>query len=288
MTGAALAFYGTPARPPYARADVLAGRVVKVNPALITLTDGLVATTPPEELRARVRKQVAGLLRHGVRTFHVDVNFADYGGFASRAPDLNAGVFTPGFLAGLQDRLRAAGAFLNLHLLTDRPLERLREYARAKPGAVCFQLDAVDDHRQLVMLIARIQAMGACPSPVIETVGTRRRPALPPAVVRAHLAPVLAEIGMLTFQAAATAARTSAGRMLNVAAVRAYLTPLRARFAGAVQLQGGITTRTIGDAVRLGADFVVCGSEVFHSSTGLAPGEAVDALLAAAAEILTP
>jgi pentose-5-phosphate-3-epimerase len=173
-------------------------------------------------------------------------------------------------------------------MLTDRPLEHLREYKQAAPGAVCFQLDAIDDHAQLVALIARIQGMGACPSPVIETVGTERRPALPPAVVRARLAPVLAEIGMLTFQAAATAARSSAGGTLDVAAVRAYLAPLRARFAGTVQLQGGITTATIADAVRLGADFVVCGSELFRSPVSLAPGEVVDALLAEAAEILTP
>ena len=59
MTSGALAFYGTPALPPFTRTDVLAGRVVKVNPALITLTDGLAGTLRPEELQRRVRRQAA-------------------------------------------------------------------------------------------------------------------------------------------------------------------------------------------------------------------------------------
>ena len=63
---------------------------------------------------------------------------------------------------------------------------------------------------------------------------------------------------------------------------------LRTRFAGTVQIQGGITTLTIGDAVRLGADFVVCGSELFRSPAGLAPAEVVAALLTAAADVLAP
>ena len=60
-----------------------------------------------------------------------------------------------------------------------------------------------------------------------------------------------------------------------------------ALLGGTFQIQGGITTETIGDAMRLGAEFLVCGTQIFRNSQGLIPPQVVDRLLAEAACTLT-
>jgi pentose-5-phosphate-3-epimerase len=280
-------FYSVSSLPNATRQGILDGDVVKLNPALITITDGLVGQMAPEVLHGRVRSQVELLLNQGkIRTFHVDVNFEDYGGFGPQRPNVNTAVFTPEFLAQLNTRVQAQGAFLNLHLLTDQPHIRLREFEDIPLGAVCFQLDAVQEPAALEALVHQIAAMDACASPVIETVGATNRP--PPSVeaVFALLEPVLPEIGMLTFQAAGTAARSSqgGGRFDRVAP---YIARIRRAFAGTIQIQGGITTETIGEAVKLEAEFLVCGTQIFCNAEGLTPPEVVDRLLAETARALT-
>jgi hypothetical protein len=115
-------FYSVPVLRTFTRQDVLDGKVVKLNPALITITDGLVGEVAPKVLQEQVLTQVKLLLKHKIRTFHVDLNFEDYSGFGQRRPDINTPVFTPDFLAQLDEQIRAGGGFLNLHLLTDRPI----------------------------------------------------------------------------------------------------------------------------------------------------------------------
>ena len=276
-------FYSIPTRrAPYTRQDVLAGRVIRISPALITITDGRVDTESPADLQREVLARVTDLLNHGVRSFHVDINFDDYGAFVGTGPDRNAKVFTPGFVAQLHETVRARDSFLTLHLLTDQPAHHLPTFEAIPLGAICFQLDAVTDAALLAELVAQIHGMGACASPVIETVGTDRLIPSPPEVVRARLDPVLPQIGMLTFQAAGTAARSNrpAGAFAREQ-VAAYLAPFSPVFRGTIQIQGRITTETIG-AAAVGADFVVVGTQVFRNRAGLAPGDVIDGLLQAA------
>jgi pentose-5-phosphate-3-epimerase len=85
---------------------------------------------------------------------------------------------------------------------------------------------------------------------------------------------------MLTLQAAATASRTDhPGSMLAAEQVEAYLVRLSPTFRGTIQLQGGITTRTVATAVHLGARFLVCGTEIFHNQAGLPAQAVIDRLL---------
>jgi hypothetical protein len=51
-------FYSQPAPRPVTRQDVLDGRIIKLNPALITVTDGLVGTTDGGALQAQVYAHV--------------------------------------------------------------------------------------------------------------------------------------------------------------------------------------------------------------------------------------
>lgn len=280
-------FYTTRMPPAFTRRDVQDGKVIKLNPALITITDGLVGKMEPETLQERVLAQVKLLLSHGkVRTFHVDVNFADYDGFGPKRPDINTTIFTPNFLAKLNERVQAAGAFLNLHLLTDHPQDHLREFETIPLGAVCFQLDAVQQPTALKALVHQIAEMGACASPVVETVGTENRPPLSVEAAFALLEPILPSVGMLTLQASGTAARSSQGdgRFDHVAP---YIARARRMFDGTFQIQGGITTEAIGEAARLGAEFLVCGTQIFRNAQALAPPQVVDCLLIEAASALT-
>lgn len=279
------AFYATSTRAqPFTRADVLAGRVIRLSPALITLTDGRIGREPPDDLQRDVLRQVSALQDHGVRSWHVDVNLGDYGGFGSRAPDCNDAVFTPDFAAILCHITAARGGFVTIHLLTDRPARHLRAYETIPVGAVCFQLDAIRDAAELADLVAQIGAMGACASPVIETVGTDARGPVAPEQARALIEPVLPQIGMLTLQAAGTGTRSNlpAGAFARdqIAATLARLTP---GFTGTIQFQGGITIETASAAAALGADFLVAGTQLFRHPGGLAAPDVVRAMLAAIA-----
>ncbi len=278
-------FYGTPPVRPAERGDILGGRIVKINPALITITDGLVATTPPEILRRQVRRRVRELLEGGkVRTFHLDVNYEDYGGFGRRKPDINTTVFTPDFVAELSELARPRGAFVNLHLLTNFPERRLREFEGAGTGAVCFQAEVLENERQLEELVEQILGLGACASPVIETVGSENLGPRRGEEALEFLEPVLPRVGMLTLQAAETAARsnTPAGAF-DGERVSSYLAAIGPGFGGSVQLQGGIGTETVAEAARLGADFLVSGTEIFRNRNGLRAPEVIDRMLEEAA-----
>jgi pentose-5-phosphate-3-epimerase len=287
MTTAAQAFYGTSTLQHATRERVLSGQVIKINPALVTLTDGLIEQVDPQTLQQQVWQQVMELLAHKIRTFHVDLNFDDYTGFGRARPQSNLAVFTPAFLERLSLLIAAHGGFLNLHLLTDFPKLHLAEWVRLPPGAVCFQLEVVKDRRQLAQLVSQIEEMGACASPVIETVGSEHLHPLPPQQVYSLLWQLLPALGMLTFQAAGTASRSNrpSGHFAG-AALASYLASLPDSFTGTLQVQGGITKETTGLAVQMGAEFLVCGTQLFRNREGLSAQASIDLLLIEAANAL--
>ncbi|MBN1964115.1 MAG: hypothetical protein JW910_05680, partial [Anaerolineae bacterium] len=95
-----------------------------------------------------------------------------------------------------------------------------------------------------------------------------------------RLAPVLDRVGMLTFQAASTAARSNrtAGAFARDL-LAGYLAALRPGFDGTIQVQGGITTATVGAAVALGAEFLVAGTQLFRHPDGLPAPDVIAAML---------
>ncbi len=287
MTTAAQTFYGTSTLQGGTREQVLAGQVIKINPALVTLTDGLIDQIDPQTLQQQIWQRVVDLLAYKIRTFHVDLNFDDYTGFRQTRPQSNLAVFTPAFLERLSLLIASHGGFLNLHLLTDFPQHHLIEWASLPPGAICFQLEVVKDRRRLEQLVSQIEALGACASPVIETVGSEHLHPLPPQQVYSLLTPLLPALGMLTFQAAGTASRSNrpSGHFAG-AALASYLALLPDSFTGTLQFQGGITTQTIGLAVQMGAEFLVCGTQLFRNREGLSAQAIIDMLLTEAASAL--
>ncbi len=281
-------FYSTSSPVSFTEHDVLEGRVIKLNPALITITDGLVQTTSPKILQQRVRDQVTQLLRHKIRTFHVDINFEDYRGFGSNRPEINTSVFTPSFLENLNEVVRSYSGFLNLHLLTDFPRRHLRRFEDIQLGAICFQLDAISSSEELEGLCQRIIDIGACASPVIETVGSENLIPKPLEEVFLFLKQVLPEIGMLTFQASGTASRSKVpAGIFNKERVEPFVERFKESFTGTIQLQGGITISTIREAVRMGAEFLVSGTQIFHNQHGLTAPQVIDMMLMEASKALT-
>ncbi len=118
--------------------DVLLGKIIKLNPALITLVDGRNMEQSITKLQALVQSQVRLLLEHDIRTFHVDINFADYGGFGSSTPCMTQAIFTPDWIAYLTDIANGYDAFINVHLLTDSVEQHLADYIDCGVGAFCF------------------------------------------------------------------------------------------------------------------------------------------------------
>lgn len=280
-------FYGRSMLGTFTRQEVLRGQIIKINPALITIMDGRVNKVAPERLQHQVEVHVRQLLAHGLKTFHVDVNFEDYSGYGTLRPYLNGAIFTPLFLQRLKYLVHEHGGYLNLHLLTDFPGQHFSDYQAVQADAICFQLESLPDGSQLAALIQAIQRSGACASPVIETVGSDGLVPPSPESVFCRLKLLLEEIGMLTLQVAGTTSRSNtAVGSLMVERARAYIEALRPAFTGTLQFQGGITTRTIGQAVRLGAEFVVCGTEIFRNREDRTAEDVIDELLQRASQAL--
>ncbi len=280
-------FYSLSSPKSITQQDVLTGRVIKINPALITITDGLIGAIPPESLQQMVWGQVVQLLQHKIRTFHVDLNFADYGGFGPKKPDINSYIFSPSFLESLNNLIRSYNGFLNLHLLTDFPHRHLYEFEHIALGAVCFQLEVIVGPKQLQELVDHILELGVCASPVIETVGSENFKPTPPREIFTFLEPALSKIGMLTLQAAGTASRSNiAPGTFAKEQVAPYIEWAKRSFSGAIQIQGGITTNTIQEAVRMGAEFLVSGTQIFRNQEGLTAPEVIDIMLGEASKAL--
>ncbi|MEM3404447.1 MAG: hypothetical protein QXJ17_07935 [Nitrososphaeria archaeon] len=267
----------------FSRKDILEGNVVKINPALITITDGLVGKIEKEELQNRVRENALRLLKNKVRTFHVDINFEDYKGFGVRRPDVNDSIFT----RMLNKEIRSLNGFLNLHLLTNSPLDKIHKYRDIGAGAICFQLDAIDNPSQLGEVVEYILKLGATASPVIETVGSESLRVKPVEETVKLLSPILYKIGMLTFQAVSTASRSDQSDVrFDKARVDKYVKKVKGRFKGTIQVQGGITSKTVGEAVSVGAEFLVVGTQIFRNREGLKPEQVVELLLKKYSETL--
>jgi pentose-5-phosphate-3-epimerase len=288
MWSSGQAFFSRTSLKSYTEGDVLSGKVVKINPALTTITDGLVNKVEIEILQKKVLENVIMLLKHGkVRTFHADIDFEDYSGFNIEKPAINYEIFDPHFLENLNQIVRSYNGFLDLHLLTDYPQDHLQDFKFIKFGAICFQLETIKSSAQLRRLVSEVIELGACPSPVIETVGSDNKKPMPIQEVETLLKPVLSDIGMLTFTAARTASRSNTlGGLFDSKSTMTYIEPLKQSFQGTIQIQGGITKDTISKAVNTGAEFLVTGTEIFRNRTGLTPEQAIDEMLQKAAESL--
>ncbi|MHC1683385.1 MAG: hypothetical protein AB6733_10595 [Clostridiaceae bacterium] len=274
-------FYSKSSLKSYTEEDILSGDIIKINPALITILDKSYNNLSIDKIKEKVLEETEVLLKQGkVNTLHVDINFEDYSNFGNNGPSVNSHIFNVDFLEELSRLSESFQCFLNIHLLTNDPLNKIKEIKNIKLGAVCFQLEVIKNSDNLSEIINEIIAIGACASPVIEVVGTEKFPPKPKEEILNFLLPYKDKIGMLTFQVESTGSRSNfASGMLSSDEISEYIKFFQGNFGETIQIQGGITISTLKQAIKLGSEFLVCGTEIFNNKFGYSSKEVITKML---------
>jgi ribulose-phosphate 3-epimerase len=185
-------------------------------------------------------EQVQEVLDAGARAIHVDVMDGHF------VPPITMG---PIVVAGLRERVAAAGARIEVHLMIERPERQVEEFARAGADLVTVHAEATP-HLNYVLAQIRAAGMAAglavCPSTPLEVYGE-----LTGALDLALCMTVNPGWGGQAF------IESSIGR---IARLRAILGD-----GVAIEVDGGIEVDTAPRCLQAGAGVFVAGSAVFGS-----------------------
>jgi ribulose-phosphate 3-epimerase len=216
--------------------DLLGG--VRVAPSILSADFG------------RLREQVGEVLEAGARIVHVDVMDGHF------VPPITLG---PLVVEALAERVRQAGAMLEVHLMVERPERQVREFVKAGAHSVTFHVEATP---HVAYAASLIRESGAC-------VGV----AINPATAPLDLAEVAGELDLALCM---TVSPGWGGQPFierspqKLAAVRATVGD-----AVAVEVDGGIDSATAPRCRAAGASLFVAGSAIFGAAD---PGEAYRAI----------
>jgi len=194
----------------------------------------------------RLREQVGEVLQAGARMIHVDVMDGHF------VPPITLG---PLIVEALAQRVREAGAMLDVHLMIERPERQVSEFAKAGAHSITFHAEATPHIAYTANLV---HESGAC-------VGLALNPGTP---VEA-LAEVAGELDL----ALCMTVNPGWGGQAFIKHSLEKLPRLRATLgeAAALEVDGGIDLSTAPQCLRAGANVFVAGSAVFASED---PGEA--------------
>jgi ribulose-phosphate 3-epimerase len=204
---------------------------------------------------SRLGSQVDEVIAAGARLIHVDVMDGHF------VPPITMG---PLVVSALADRIHAAGAVIDVHLMIERPERQAMDFASAGADSITIHFEATP---HVNYALEHIRESGC-------SAGAAICPSTPAAV--------LDEVaGEALDLALCMSVNPGWGGQKFIAGSVGKLERLRARLPGEVVLQvdGGIQAGTVAQCAEAGANLFVAGSAVFGSDD---PAAAYTALVAAA------
>jgi len=198
----------------------------------------------------RLREQVGEVLDAGARVIHVDVMDGHF------VPPITIG---PQVVAALAERVRAAGAMLEVHLMIERPERQVSEFVKAGAHSVTFHVEATPN---VAYTAGLIRDSGAC-------VGAAINPAT--------AVGALTEVAHMLDLALCMTVNPGWGGQPFIEHSLDKIERTRAIVGSdaALEVDGGIDPETAPRCLKAGANLFVAGSAVFDSAQ---PGDAYRAI----------
>jgi ribulose-phosphate 3-epimerase len=202
---------------------------------------------------ARLGEQVGAVLEAGARTIHVDVMDGHF------VPALSMG---PAVVDALAGQVHDAGAYVDVHLMVERPERHVADFAKAGADGITIHFEATPHSNYA---LAAVREAG-CRSGLALCPGT-------PAEAVHELLDELDVVLCMTVNPGWGGQRFLPGSLAKVERLRA-LTGDRP----ALEVDGGIDAETAGPCAAAGATVFVAGSAVFGAKS---PADAYRAVAAA-------
>ncbi len=205
---------------------------------------------------ARLGSQVDEVLAVGARVIHVDVMDGHF------VPPIT---FGPNVIAALGDRIHAAGAIVDVHLMIERPELQVADFVAAGADSITIHVEATSHVHYALQAVRE----GGC------TAGAAICPATPVSALADVAAAGVLDVALCMSVNPGWGNQTLIGHSLQ------KLRELRAMLpeAIAVEVDGGINSDTARSVAAAGANLLVAGSAIFGTDD---PAAAFEQIAAAA------